>query len=273
MNEATGLLLGDPGSGRSPSPAASGPGPPSAPPPGGPGSASWSWAARPVRPGRRRPRPGRRGRRPAASSTAGRAASRPSGSSSRSRWPTSSSGASSTPWPPSAGDLLDPATRVGPLARADLLDALSARSLVGRGAKVLSAAPAWTGPAGGTPRRSWPASPRTCRCSPRRPSARSRPSSAPPTPRPRSSWPTTPPTGSGPASGPATWSGPAPGWARIESGSLFVNAVVASDPRLFVGDQAQRLRPRAGRGRHPGVHQHPHLRPARRRAPPATLTE
>ncbi|HET7518303.1 MAG TPA: aldehyde dehydrogenase family protein [Actinomycetes bacterium] len=127
------------------------------------------------------------------------------------------------------GDPLDPATRVGPLARADLLDALERQveGSVAGGAKVLLGGarlerPGWyyapTVLAGVTP---------DLPVFTEETFARSRPSSAPPTRRPRSSWPTTPPAS----------------WPRSASGSSPTSAPSGSSPPT-------RPRPRPSRSDH-----------------------
>ena len=62
-----------------------------------------------------------------------------------------------------------------------------------------------------------------------------RAASAPATSTTPSSWPTTPSTGSAPRSGRATSSGAKDIARRIEAGTVFVNGLVASDPRMPMG--------------------------------------
>src|SRR5829696_2462719 len=144
----------------------------------------------------RRPGPGSR--------TLARAASRPSGSSLSTPWPRNSSSGWWTP-PPRCrlATRSTPRPAWGRWPGPIFATAWNGRSRSHRPWALAScwAATAWTAAAGSSPRRSWRASPPTCRCSGRSPSAPWRPSSGPRTRRRPSTWPTTQPTDWEPVSG------------------------------------------------------------------------
>ena len=167
------------------------------------------------------------------------------------------------------GDPEAPGTHVGPMARADLRDGVhrQVEASVEAGARLLTGGRPLEAPGASTPRPCSPGSPPAsgvARGDLRPGGGRDRRR------RRRRGRPLANDTRFG--LGASVWTTDADhGVAvarRIRSGAAFVNALVASDPRLPFGGTGQRLRPRVGRCGDPRVRQRPHgLR--RRPSPPS----
>ena len=142
----------------------------------------------------------------------------------------------SRPWSSATRPTRPP--RVGPLARGDLRDALQRQvdQSVAAGATLAAGGHSIDG-AGLLLRADGPARHRTRHAGLRRGDLRPgrRRSRWPPTRTKPSGWPTRPRTAWGSASGAGPPSGPSRSPGRVTSGAAFVNAVVASDPRVPFG--------------------------------------
>ena len=123
------------------------------------------------------------------------------------------------------GDPMLDGTDVGPLASEQQRDDVEhlVADAVAKGARALCGGPRPRDPASTTRRPCWPASPRTCACTPRRCSARWPRSTASRTSTPRSSWPTPPSSASGPMPGPTDEAEQARFIRDLDAGMVFIN--------------------------------------------------
>ena len=230
---------------------------------------------RPVRgPGRRRPRLAAEAAARARFLNGGQSCIAACGSSSRSRGRRVRAALRRRRGRPPVGDPLDPATRIGPLARADLLDALERQveGLRPRGQGAARRRP--PGPARLVLRPDGPGRRHPGHAGVHRGDLRPGRGRRPrPDTEAAVALANDTPMGSGPASGPATWSAPG-GWAGGSS-----PARCSSTPWSPPTRGCRSGIKRSGYGRElaaVGIRSSPTsapLGPARRRTPPATLTE